>query len=471
MSNKQKKLLIIFIFINFSFFIYYCLLSDINPTNDTFYYMSISDSFYQGIGFYDVTSTIPNPIITPQNGIVFIHLLFHWLGLHDPGSRLLLIKIINYIGFLSLVLVFYRMFLELNVSSGITILSMGIILLSAYLLKTIIAPINDGFFCILISWIFFLIVSNETSKSFIKIALITILSIVLANFRVNGPLIILCASITYLLLKNVRNSLIYFIIFCISYGSIYAVLRILDVDLSGIKAVATGVYNNDFFVNQAMMVATYTLPGAFLGISGRPMLIAMPISIILISYYIIYAIRSIKEKSFVKIFIIIYIMLTLLFVLTIPWRESRYIMMIIPFTLLTIGTIFKDSKIFRFLLSMALCMTIAISLFRLYYWDSVYFINNKSLEYVQEKVEEPYILISQSPRLSYYIFNKRNNNVRDIKNEAGCIMIFGNEAYIQDNIKTIQKIIKVDQMERYPQEIIIGHSRDEIYNIVKIIAN
>ena len=29
------------------------------------------------------------------------------------------------------------------------------------------------------------------------------------------------------------------------------------------------------------------------------MLIAMPISIILISYYIIYAIRSIKEKSFV----------------------------------------------------------------------------------------------------------------------------------------------------------------------------
>lgn len=54
MSGKQIKLLCIFCFINVAFFIYYYLLSDINPTNDAFYYMSIADSFYKGTGFNDI---------------------------------------------------------------------------------------------------------------------------------------------------------------------------------------------------------------------------------------------------------------------------------------------------------------------------------------------------------------------------------------------------------------------------------
>lgn len=113
------------------------------------------------------------------------------------------------------------------------------------------------------------------------------------------------------------------------------------------------------------------------------MVITLPISIIIILYYMFSFYRFAKEKSFPKIFIISNIILPLLFFKTILCYPSRYIIIIVPFALLTIATYFKDNKKLRIFLRIALLLTFSISLIRLVFWDSIYFGNNKAVNYVQ----------------------------------------------------------------------------------------
>lgn len=471
MFNKSKKVLLVFCFINLTFFVYYCLLPDINPSIDIYYYLSIADSYYQGKGFYDITSATPKPIITPQNGIVFIHILLRKIGLHDPDSRFLAIKIINYIGFLCLVFVFYKTFLKLKISSEVTNLCMGIILLSAHFLKTIVAPLNDGIFCGLTALIFYIIMSNETRNSLLKIVMITCLSIVIANFRLNGPLIIVSGLVTYVILRKISKALVYLIILIISLWSVYFILKLMQVDLSGIKAFAAGIYSIQFFINQAIITLILSIPGAFTGIDSREMIITLPISIVILGFYAFYYWIAVKEKNFPIILCISYIIVSLLFLQIMPGGSPRYIIMIVPFSLLIIANYFRDNYRLKISLRIVLLMTLSISLFRLFFWDSIYFANKKPLEYVRENIMEPYVLISQLPRSSYYIFNKRDSNIDDIDIYWKNIIIFGNKEYIDAKINHLKEKYTIGHIENIQKEFVLGHGKMERYNIMRICSN
>ena len=472
MVSKYKWLLLIFCLINFTIFIYYLSLSDINPTNDSFYYMSVADSFYNGTGFYDITEVKPQAILTTQNGIVFMQVFLLWAGLHDPGSRLLAIKLINYLGFICLILIFYKMFRKFKVSREIILLCMGILLLSAHFLKTILAPINDGFYCFLTSWIFYEILSNDNESSFIKFIVIGALSILVANFRLNGPLIVLGASLTYGYLREIRKSLIYLIIFCISYASVFALLELLHIDLSGIKSISAIFLYKDFIIKQILLTFIYTIPGAFWGISGRQWIITLPFSILCLVFYIRFCWSSLKENSFPNIFIIVNILLLLLFILITPiGNTSRYIIMIIPFSLLAIAIYFKDSVKLRNSLSAALLLTFFISAFRLVVWDSVFFVNNTSHEYVKEKLTKYCAVISQSPRVSYYIFNKGANDEYNIDKDCKVIVIFGNKEYIESKSHNLKGKYDIKHIENTRKEFILGHSTYEQYQLIKVFVN
>jgi hypothetical protein len=468
MVYKYKNILYIFILINFVFFIYYCMLPDINPSNDVFYYQAIADSFYNGTGFQDITSVNPKPIVTPQNGVVFLHILLRWIGFHDPASRLLAIKILNYLGFLCLIIIFFKIFQKLKVSPEITILCMGIILLSAHFLKTIIVPINDGFYCILTAVVFYQIMSYDTENTKLRLSIIALLSILLIIFRLNGPLVILSASVAYALLRDFKKSLIYLSIFIISYVFIFLWLNLAHIDFSRMESVVTAINDNMYFFNQIFMTLIYSIPGAFIGISGRPMVFMLPISISIIIFYALYFYRSMKEKDSIKLIIISFIIINIIFINTIIWYSSRYIIMIVPFTLLAVATYFKDCKKLKVLFSIVLVMTLSVSLYRIIYWDSIFFKNEKSLKYIQQQVREPYILISQFPRYTYYIFNKSANNIEDIKNKSRLIVVFGNKEYIKSYLNTIDKKIKNVKVEKINKQLILGHANDEIINIIKI---
>jgi len=439
--------------------------------------MSIGDSLYKGTGFYDITAAEPHPVITPQVGIAFVNLFLLYSGFHDPANRFLAIKIINYLGFLCLIFVFYRIFNKLKVSETITVLCLGIVLVSAYFANTIMAPVNEGWYCFLTALILYLIIINDAKNSYLIFGAIAVLSILLVMFKINGPLIVISATIAYLLRRDLRKATIYFIIFIISYASLFALLELLRVDLGVTKLVVAGAYpkgfitNKDYLVNKIVMILIYTIPGVFLGISGKKMLITLPMSLAIISFYVFYFKQSVKDKSFLKLCIIIYIISTILFLFIPLGHDSRYIITIIPFSLVAIATYFKDNVRFRIILWIVLLFTLSITSYRLIFWDSVFFKNKLPYEYVQKNIVEPYNLISQSSRYSYYIFNKRSISIKNVVKGDGPFIVFGNNKYINDIINTINMKFNIKRVERIDSQFIMAHRDDEIYHIVKIIIN
>lgn len=469
MANKYRNFLLIFLFINFGYFVYYCLLPDINPSNDAFYYMSVADSIHNGTGFYDITSVEPRPVITPQNGIVFVHEILICIGIYEPGYRFLAIKIIYYVGFICCIYFFYQIFSTFKVSSEINVLCLGIILLSAFFIKTILAPLNEGFYCFLSSLIAYLIICHNNDNNYLKIGVILFLSIASATFKLNGPLIVLSAAVAYFIINNRKLSLTYFIIFILSYVGVFALYELYRVDFSGMVSMTERSYSKEFIINKIIMIVTYTMPGIFLGISGRKVMIALPISIIIICFYLIYFKQSFIKKNFNKILIINYIILNILFLFIATGHDSRYILMILPFSLLIVATYFNNLNRLRLSLLVVLLLTFSISIFRLIFWDSVFFKNKPSFDYVRKNISEPYTLISQSSRVSYFIFAKRSDNLDKIKEGNGPIIVFGNEEYVKKTKKYISQKYKVIKTENLYKQFILAHRRDEIYNIAKII--
>ena len=238
----------------------------------------------------------------------------------------------------------------------------------------------------------------------------------------------------------------------------------LGADFSGFKTFAP-VYSYNFIFNRPLMTLIYTVPGAFLGITGSrymtlfytapgdslavtgKWLITLPFSILLFVYYGLYLRKYIKVKSFPNLLIISYIILLLVVLQIMPGGDSRYIIMIVPFTLLTITTYFNDSKKLRLFLGIILLMTISVSMFRLIWWDSIYFINNKSSVDLKNKISEPYMLISESSKIAYYIFGKGSNTDKDISNETKTIVLFGNDKYNNEIIKNIEDKYKIAHIE------------------------
>ncbi len=488
MAGKYKKIFIVTLLFNAMIFTYYVVNSDINPGVDAFYYLALADSFHQGTGLANITTNPPQPIYTPQNGIVLVHILLQSIGLHNAENRLLIIKLINYVGFLLLIYIFYNIFKQLKISSELTFLSVGILLSGAHFTKTLIQPLNEGFWCVLTAIVFYLAISNENKWSLLKVAIIGILCSVLANFRLNGPIIVLSIALTYLILRDIRKSLIFFVIFIASYASIYFVLTILNADCSGFKTVYS-IFSYNFLINHPLLTLVFTVPGVFIGITGSKYmslygmgpwetllgtgkwLVTIFISLFIFLFYSLYLRRFIKIKSFPHILIILYIMLLVIVLQIMPGADSRYIIMILPFTLLAIATYFNDSSKLRLCLGIFLLLTISVSMYRMVWWDSIYFNNNKSYADIRNRMSEPYELISETPKYSYYIFGKPSKDIKDINKNSKYIVVFGMDEYNKKMIKSINKKFTIDHIEYLDDKIIAGNRRDTKFNTIKIATN
>ena len=117
-----------------------------------------------------------------------------------------------------------------------------------------------------------------------------------------------------------------------------------------------------------------------------------------------------------------------------------------------------------------LVMTISVSMFRLIWWDSIYFINNKSSVNLKNKISEPYMLITESSKTAYYIFGKYSNTDKDISGETKTIVLFGNDKYINEITKNVEDKYKIAHIEKFEDKIIVGRDPDSIYSTIKIIV-
>jgi hypothetical protein len=154
-----------------------------------------------------------------------------------------------------------------------------------------------------------------------------------------------------------------------------------------------------------------------------------------------------------------------------PGGDSRYVIMILPFTLLAMATYFHDSRKLRQFLGIFLLLTISVSLYRLIWWDNIYFKNNQSYVSLRNKMSEPYELVSEVPKYSYYIFGKPSKDLRDIKSSTKYIVIFGQEEYNKEILKSINKAFDIHNIEYLNDKIIAATSREARFKTIKITTN
>ena len=438
--------------------------------------MSIADSLYNKIGFYDITENIVKPVVTPQNAIVAVHLALLSLGFHDPQIRLLIITFIYYILYFSFIYTIYIIFSIFKVSAEITILCIGVLLLSAYFLKIMLLPVNDAIYCLSMALLFYAIITLDytTKINAGKLLIVVGLSIIAVNSRLNGSLILLSACLSSLLVKNIRRALLFLLLFCICYCSVFLIAYLVNLDFQGIARTKSHLfykYSFYFFADKIINTLTCTIPGLWGGWSGKRLYSLAPFSISIIVFYFLYFRQSVREKDFAKIFTILTIAIDLFFFQAFSWYDSRYVIFILPLTLLAMATYFRNDIILKRCLSIILLVTIASSIFRLAVWDRIIFGNYETKRAIKEKIAEPYLLMSQSPRDAYYIFQKRCD--REAGNSRGIktILLFGNKEYLSIKIDSIQQRYAIKAVEYFDKPIVYGHGDDYLFFIVRIVLN
>ena len=118
--------------------------------SDAYYYSSLAESLILTGKLYSLTSEPPNPVVTTQNGIAFIHSIIIYLGVDDIRVRMLGIGCINLlamiISFVVLRKTFKKVFKINEVS--IALILLAIILNTKWILSAI-QPINDMLFMLL----------------------------------------------------------------------------------------------------------------------------------------------------------------------------------------------------------------------------------------------------------------------------------------------------------------------------------
>jgi hypothetical protein len=158
--------------------------------SDTFYYLSIADSITRFGTVMDRTVTPARAVITPQNGVVLVHILLSGLGLGGEG-RLVAMTIINWLLHLSAVYPLYRMSERLGLESGAPRAALlGVYLGAWHIYRMQLLAMNGGIFNPLSLWLTYLVMVALEEGQPLASALAIALSVVLVHFRLNTVLIL-----------------------------------------------------------------------------------------------------------------------------------------------------------------------------------------------------------------------------------------------------------------------------------------
>src|SRR4030067_2044795 len=144
---KQVLAFAVMVFLSFAIFYYYIFYNPhilYSRGSDAAYYISIANNLFAGRGLYDATS-IPNaPIITPQNGIVFIEFLLMKAGIHENTTLFISVAILNYLSLLFSAILLYKIANYLEITKLERFFIIASFLFSLNIFTAIIIPTNDG---------------------------------------------------------------------------------------------------------------------------------------------------------------------------------------------------------------------------------------------------------------------------------------------------------------------------------------
>jgi hypothetical protein len=452
MSCKVKSIFAACFMLSITMFIYYTFLSPLYYAGsvDMFYYQSIAENLFRGKGFYDGTIVASAPVITPQNGIVFLHLLLLKLGFTEPVGRFQAIMIINYFLFASTSLILLRFMLrEMNLESLTAASIAGMYLISNMVFKALVAPINDGiyFFCEIA--LFYLIVrqDNRTDVRRSEPLALIVLALTIMFFRNQGIFILTSATLAHLLLGRYIKAALYGLLVFVSSTVFSSVTASYLTDRSGIRNILTEVFGAGTVSRSARNFATDALPKLFTGIRAEYQAFAWiagsVVLVVVLGTLVTYSIRAWRERKFLPVFMSICVISNFAFFWLFPF-EYRYILSAFPFILIMLSDLCRNNRLMPIFLSLYLCFLVLLSCFHMAYWDIYMYQNKENFAALsKENLPDDATLISQSHRFSYFIVGRPSWHSWLETMPTGNYLIFGNQSFIESEVWRIQTKYRV----------------------------
>ena len=472
--------------------------------SDAFYYMSIADSIVNYGEIRDIT-TIPSwPVKTPQNGIVFIHVILSLIGIGAKG-RILSIIIINYLLYLSGVYPLYKTARFCGLKKGFPLISLLSVYLGAWHIYRInLLAINDGIFNSLTLWFVYIVIKfirdtdSLESSSFYKPAIkklliIYLFVVVLIQFRLNASLLIGSAVISALLVRNYRASMLLIVgslFLMLSFISIYTlIIEVPSLNNKGIERLLY-MFWTAFKTYNIKLQLWKILPRLIAGLSG----LTNPLATLLFTLFplsmIYFGIKGIIQKNFSKVFIASICLTGLWFTLSFP--NARVIWYTFPFIFL----ILMDLKRMRLVGYTFGLLVLLRSLLQFNIGFEERGPSSKLFLYIYEQnisLPENALLSSYQRRHPYFILKTRNYLGNDswekileqieapgkfmpklnwdLINEHGSLYVLGDSTYIDSTLSQVSEIAHV--MKYTPEKNLLTPALDEFegWGLVELTLN
>ncbi len=446
----ESKHIFFLVLIVIAEFLFYIFQININYfLSDAYYYSSIAESIASGIGLFDSTRYPITSISTYQTGIVFVHLILLKLGMVNQELRLLAVEFINFLSLLGSLIFIYKIFLSFNIKKNIILLFLYTFILLPNIVLNFLNPINDGIFYLLTFLAVFLILKEHKSKfDFISLSL---LSIIIVQFRFQGVILFLAALLAALISGKYRHFFIYSFIFILSYSSFYIFSTIVIKDQSLIIFYKQYILNNysiDFFLANIVKTFTDILPSLFMSTASLSGIIYIIfIFIILMLMFVSY--KAFRNKNFILLFITLFIFGNLSFVQFFVDIEVRYVLIIMPFTLLLLLILLKNNNYKFIVMTSYFTFAVIVMIIKLFIFSDNYEINRENKKITQNVLHEmaisneQYDVITDSLncRLAFFLFEKSIiTDVVYLKKKY--VIVFGNEDFTKD---VLNKIISINK--------------------------
>lgn len=381
--------------------------------NDGFYYMAIADNLRQNCEFRNPCCIPSQPVITPQNAIVFIYYLLSFL-IEPSELSLQVVVIINYISLLLSVIPL----LGIAKRCGISDIAPRLVLVAVYLcgwhmIRYQLLPINDGLFRTGSLWLIYCIFRlseadcslTEMLKSQKSLFVVTcVLSAALIHFRLNAIVIPVAGLLSALLARRSRLALI---MLCLAVVVLLSVMvPLFFIDSSRMQLHCQNKFAKVLlkFPHLIFSFGTQLLPAAIfrdLGTTGNMLYAAFPLSILLA------LIEGVRKKAFALAFIVLVCLFTFVFIIMYVYAPYRMLLMVYP--LIYIILLRKPSlRPVGYLFAFAVILQTFLVFYNgikppgpIKFWTHVS--QNFKIE------ESEYVLISDGQRYAYFFAKMRTN--------------------------------------------------------------
>ncbi len=437
--------------------------------SDAYYYSSIAESVFQGHGFYDITFEPKQPVVTPQNAIVFIHMGLMACGLESPGDRFIVLNAINYVCFFLFLWICFKILDKTVGSSRLSAAIVASIVLSLHFYIFFLQPINDGIFTLLaMNAVYLILTINENYWR--NVLCLFLVAILIMHFRLQGLLIFGTAAVCSLINRNLKSAVIFLLMCVIAVSSIMILSSVLNINSIGINSVSQQIIQNytlNDFVQGVVGVFANGFPGLFWG-AGTQLEWAGLLFFLVMVVIVVRMIQKGLYKDLNIQFLFLYSAFVIGFVLFFNYFSPRlFATILIPLWVIVIKSV-NDIKISGMIIGINIFIIMCILLYRFFFWDINYDLNLQNSKQFLAQDYGNYDLVSQDHRKMYFFMGKRSlKSLAQIKN--GKTLLVGTEEFVAKKIDIIKRFKHVDEIVLLPYEW--KSTKGDIFSTYLIMAS